>query len=79
MIGVEMNAKTDKLLMDLYVKYDKFDVTDFVNHCKETIKNAKVPNFDILNYLKTCNNKDVALTKTSNFLMKGVGFSVIKT
>lgn len=73
-----MNTKTDKQLMNLYQKYSSLDHAEFVQYCSQLIQKANVPNLDILKYLKTCHNKDYALKKTSDFLMKGTGFGVIK-
>ena len=67
----------DQDIKELYVRYEADTSEDFKLHCKGLIESAKAPNRDILTKLQNM-SKDQALLSTSNFIMKGHGYGVIK-
>lgn len=69
----------DSELNRLYDMYSAAkNIEEFRTYCIKVVREGFAPNTDLIEALKIAKTMNVLVQKTSDFLMKGTGFGVLK-
>lgn len=70
------NTIKEKQMFKLYENFEKMDLEQFREFCKELIGNSRQKNAEILHNIPNMTKKQL-LFSMNNFAMKGQGFGVL--